>query len=144
MRLPSKHHPIYLVCCLGASACLAGCGGAVSTSSFSGESHAVAERISDFQRDATEANQKKVCGEDLAAALRERIAKSGQSCEAALKKQLKAVEEITLEVKSISVQGNSAGAQVKSTYSGKLCSSTLLLSKEAKAWRISGVRSSCG
>lgn len=142
MQLPSKQSR-YLLCCLATTATLAGCGGTVSTGSYSGESHAVAERISSFQRHATEADQKKVCGEDLAAKLREQIARSGESCEEALRVQLKAVEDITLEVKSISVQGKSATAQVKSTYSGKLCASTLLLAKEGTAWRISGLRSSC-
>ncbi|HLI31401.1 MAG TPA: hypothetical protein VKU89_01500 [Solirubrobacteraceae bacterium] len=142
MQLTSKQ-PLCLACAIASAAALAGCGGTVSTGSYSGESHAVAERISAFQRDATEASQKKVCNEDLSAKLREQIAKSGKGCEEALKEQLKAVEDITLEVKSISVQGKSASAQVSSTYSGKPCASTLLLAKEGSAWRISGQRSSC-
>jgi len=128
---------------VGVAVALAGCAGAVSTSSFKGEAHAVAERISSFQKQAAEGNQKKVCEEDLASTLRQDIGKAGRSCEEAVREQLKAVEEIALTVKSVTVAGAAATARVESTYWGSQCANDLYLVREGKAWRISGVGSGC-
>ncbi|MDE3069137.1 MAG: hypothetical protein KGJ43_00210 [Acidobacteriota bacterium] len=117
---------------------VAGCGETVSTSSFSGEGHAVAERISSFQRHATEASEGNICKDDVSAHLKQTLKAAHSSCAEALKEQLKQVEDVSLSVKSISVHGTSAAARVQSTWSGKTCVSTLLLEREGKAWKIAG------
>jgi hypothetical protein len=142
MIIPSKHRraAVAVPAALVLAAAVAGCGAAtVSTGSFKGESHYVAARISSFQKHAEEANQQKLCSEDLAAALQQRINRTGTTCEAALKSQLKDVEDLTLNIKSIAVHGRTATAEVESTWSGKLRPATLKLVKEGEAWKISGL-----
>jgi hypothetical protein len=125
---------------LGALGCvlaLTACGEAVSTGSFKGERRDVAQSISDFQKDATAGDQGKLCQNDLAAAVTARLKNAG-GCTAALKSQLREVDALNLAVESISVNGASAQARVKSTWSGKSHISTLLLVKEGARWKISG------
>jgi Domain of unknown function (DUF4878) len=118
---------------------VAGCGETVATNSFKGEAHAVAQRISNFQKHATESSQKKICEEDLASELKARIEASGKACSEALKEQLKDVEVLTVTVQSVAVHDRTATATVKSTWSGKTEVSTLKLVKEGEDWKISGL-----
>jgi hypothetical protein len=125
---------------LGASAAvvsLAGCGEAVSTSAFKGQSRNVAQTLSDFQKDATAGEEAKLCQRDLAAKIVTSL-KRGGGCEAALKDQLREVDALNLTVESVAVDGASAQARVKSTWSGKDRLSTLSLVKEGARWKISG------
>jgi hypothetical protein len=118
---------------------VAGCGEAVSTSSFKGEEHNVAQRISSFQKHATEGSQSKICESDLATNLLAHIKASGRGCTETIKEQLKNVEDLTLTVQSVTVHGKTATATVKSTWSGKSQLSTLKLQREGEDWKISGV-----
>ncbi|HEX3509734.1 MAG TPA: hypothetical protein VHT27_01420 [Solirubrobacteraceae bacterium] len=119
---------------------LAACGTAVSTSSFKGEQHAIAQEIADFQSHATSSEQGKICEGDLAAAVVRRLGgKSG--CEAAIKLQLNEVDslEVSLQSVQIGAGGTTATAHVKSTYKGKLKPGTLTLTKEGGKWKIAGL-----
>ncbi len=117
-----------------------GCGAStVSTGSFKGEEKAVAQRIADFQSDATGLDEQKVCHNDLARVVLARLAAAGGKCEAALKTQLGEVDVFELKVESIALKGATASARVKSTWSGKSRFSTMLLVKEGGAWRIAGL-----
>jgi hypothetical protein len=118
---------------------VAGCGETVATNSFRGEAHAVAQRISTFEKHASESSQSKICEQDLASELKARIKASGKSCSEALKEQLKDVEVPSLTVQSVAVHGGTATATVKSTWSGKTEVTTLKLVKEGEDWKISGV-----
>jgi Putative lumazine-binding len=120
-----------------AAVSLAACGEAVSTSSFKGPSHEVAQTLSDFQKDATAGDEAKLCQHDLAAKIATSL-KRGGGCQAALKDQLKEVDSLNLTVESIAVNGASAQAKVKSTWSGKSKVTTLTLVKEGARWKISG------
>lgn len=131
--------PLAAALALLAALALAACGTAVSTGSFKGESHAVAQRISDFQTDATAADQAKLCQRDLAAAVKTRLRTAGSDCQAAFKHQLKQIDTVELTIESIAVAGASATARVKSTWSGKSAKSTLHLVKEGGAWRIAAL-----
>lgn len=122
-----------LALALGAGAC----GETASTSSFTGESHAVAQAVADLQSDVTGRDEKKLCQNDLAAAVTARL-RSGGGCQAVLKKHLLQIDAPSLTIESISVTGNKATAQVKSTYSGKDRLSTLTLVKEGGRWKVSG------
>jgi hypothetical protein len=117
------------------------CGETASTSNFKGESHNVAQTVSDFQSDASAGNQKKLCENDLAASLTTRLRSGG--CQAALKNQLHEIDALNMTIESINVGGTStrALARVKSTYSGKSRITTLTLVKEGSRWKISGVQS---
>jgi Domain of unknown function (DUF4878) len=142
-RVGHGRQPVRCVCVLlGAltlAAGVAGCGETVATNSFKGEEHAVAQRISNFQKHATESSQSKICEQDLASELKARIKASGKSCSEALKEQLKDVEVLTVTVQSVAVHDRTATATVKSTWSGKTEVSTLKLVKEGEDWKISGV-----
>lgn len=118
---------------------LAACGGAVSTSGFKGEAHAVAQRISDLQSDVTAANEQKICAEDFSSAARGRLSTGGGTCKQALKRQLGSIDGYELTVKQIAVRGATATATVQSTWSGKLRLATLELVREGRRWRISGL-----
>lgn len=131
------------VICLPLSAlALAACGAApaTSTSGFSGAEHEVAQAIASFQSHASSSEQKKICEEDLAAALVKRLG-GLKGCEAAIKTQLGQVDNPELAIASVQIgaRGTKASATVKSIYEGKSRQSTMLLVKEGGKWRISGV-----
>jgi hypothetical protein len=130
------------VCALALAIGLAACGETASTSSFKGESHNVAQTVSNFQADATSADQKKLCENDLAATLTARL-RSGGGCQTVLKNQLHEIDALNMTIESIAIGGTStrALARVKSTYSGKSRITTLTLVKEGSRWKISGVQS---
>jgi hypothetical protein len=115
------------------------CGSTVSTGGFKGESHAVAQSISNFQTDITSANEQQLCNKDLARAVRVRLSTASGGCKQALKRQISSVDDYELGVESIVVSGASATARVKSTWSGKLRLTTLQLVKEGGSWRIAEV-----
>jgi hypothetical protein len=125
-----------LMAAVGISACGTS---AVSTGSFKGEEKAVAQRIADFQSDATSLSEQKVCHNDLASVVLARLKAAGGKCEAALKTQLGEVDVFELKVESIAIAGATASARVKSTWSGKSRFSTMRLVKEGGAWRIAGL-----
>jgi hypothetical protein len=114
------------------------CGETASTSGYKGESHNVAQTISNFQSDVTAHEQKKLCERDLAAALTGQLTRSGGSCQAALKNQLLQIDATGLTIEAIAVSGGKATARVKSTYSGKTAIGALTLVKEGGRWKISG------
>lgn len=129
------------LCALALGASLAACGETASTSGFEGESHNVAQTVSNFQSDASANDQKKLCDNDLAATLTAKLHGAGE-CQAVLKEQLHEIDALGLTIESIAVKGTSATAHLKSTYSGKSRISTLTLVKEGSHWKISGVRPS--
>jgi hypothetical protein len=133
IRSPALAVGLVLLLALGLQAC----GETASTSGFSGEKHAVAQAIVDFQNDVTTREQKKLCLKDLAAVVTGRFAHSG-GCQAALKNQLLQVDAPGLTIQSIAVSGDRATAQVKSTRSGKSAVSTLRLVREGGRWKIAG------
>ncbi len=127
------------LCALALPFGMAACGETASTSSFKGESHKVAEAVSNLQTDATDLSQQKLCENDLAATLTARLGGSS-GCQANLKKQLREIDALSMTIKSITVNGTKASARVQSTYSGKNRISTLLLVKEGSHWKVSGVQ----
>lgn len=118
---------------------LGACGSTVSTSSFKGEQHAVAQTISNLQSHATALEQKKVCSQDLASAVVKRLNAAPGGCNKALETQLKEIDSFEVKVESVQISGNSATAQVKSVHRGKQQTDTLTLVKEDGKWKISGV-----
>ena len=117
---------------------LTACGSTVSTSSFKGEAHVVAQTISNLQADATAAEQKKICANDLARSVVSRLGGT-KGCETAIKSQLAEVDSLELNVKSIAVTGATATANATSTYEGKTRPSKLSLLKEGGKWKVSGL-----
>jgi putative lumazine-binding protein len=115
------------------------CGSTVSTSSFKGEAHAVAQRISDLQSDVSALNEQKICEQDFSRAARARLSTGGNTCKQALKRQLGTIDAYELTVEKIAVSGATATAHVRSTWAGKLSGNGLKLVKEDGGWRVEGV-----
>jgi hypothetical protein len=136
-RKPFFVIPCALLCAPALALTLAACGEAVSTGGFKGESHNVAQTLSNFQKDATAGDQVKLCQRDLAAKLTSGLKGAG-GCQSKLESQLKQVDALNLTVESIVVKGASAQARVKSTWSGKNRITTLSLVREGARWKIAG------
>jgi hypothetical protein len=119
---------------------LSACGNTVTTSSFHGAEHEVAQTIANLQTDATAGEQGKICSRDLAASVVEGL-KGKKGCEAAIKNQLSEIDSLELSVQSIKLDasGKSATAAVKSTKSGKKTPGTLALVKEGGKWKVAGL-----
>lgn len=127
-------------CALAVALTVSACAETASTGKFSGESHNVAQTISNYQTDATAENEKKLCETDLAATLTVKLARVG-GCQTVLKAQLHEIDALGLTIESIAVNGTHALAHVKSTYAGKSRISTFALIKEGSRWKISGLNS---
>jgi len=115
---------------------LAACGNTTSTGNYKGEAAKVAETISNLQSDATAEDAKKVCKNDLSAAVGKRLEANGSSCVKALETQLKEIDTYSMTVKSVSVKGSSATAKVKSRWAGKEKVNTLAFVKEGGSWKL--------
>jgi copper chaperone CopZ len=121
---------------------LGACGSTVSTSGFKGEQHEAVQAISNLQSDATAADQKKICADDLAAAIVTKLNKLGGAggCEAAIKNQLAEVDSLEVNIQSVKITGASASASVTSIYSGKKRLHSVSLVKEGGKWKVSGLQ----
>jgi hypothetical protein len=142
MRLPSHTRRAGSVLCVALLAVgLAACGSTVSTSGFKGEQHAVAQTISNLQADATAGEQKKICADDLASAIVNRLGGT-KGCERAIKNQVAEIDSLEAKVQSIKLgaPNTTATAIVKSTYGGKNAEKTVSLVKEAGKWKVSGLQ----
>lgn len=118
---------------------LVACGGAVSTGSFKGEAHAVAQRLSDLQSNVTAADEQKICESDFSRAARARLSTHGNTCRQALKRQIGTIDSYELTVEKVAVKGATALATVRSAWSGKNRTSVVKLVKEAGGWRVESV-----
>jgi len=129
-----------LLCLPLSTLALAACGSTVSTAAFKGQQHEVAQTISNLQADATAAEQKKICTNDLAAAIVEKLG-GIKGCEAAIKSQLTEVDSLEASVQSVTVaaDGKTATARVKSIHEGKNRFSGVSLVEEGGKWKVSGL-----
>ena len=132
-------HPAALASALALSLGLAACGSTVSTTNFKGESHNVAQAIANLQSDATTGSQSKICDNDLASSVLAKLKANGSTCQQALKDQLNQIDNFDVTVQSITVNGTTATAKVKSTYLGKSRAGTLQLIKEGKTWKVASL-----
>jgi len=139
MTLPAKRTLSQLLLPLLALS-LAACGSAVSTASFKGEEHAVAQAIANLQSDVREASQQKVCSDDLSSAVVSAVG-GPTRCPQAIKGQLSEVDSFEVAVTSVHLDTASkpptATARVKSTYAGKSQSRTITMVKEGGKWKLS-------
>jgi uncharacterized lipoprotein YmbA len=123
-----------------AALALAACGQSVSTSSFKGEQRDVAQAIANLQSNVTAGDERKVCHDDLAAALVARLNTAPGGCVQAVKGQLAEIDSYEVDVDSVTIgPAGRATARVRSIYSGKTVRSTVMLVKEGGRWKIAGV-----
>ncbi len=132
--------PTTLLCLPLSALALAACGSTVSTSGFKGAEHEVAETISNLQSDATTGEEKKICGDDLAAAVVSRLGGT-KGCETAIKHQLAEINNLQVSVRSVKLGSDSstATAQVTSIHEGRTKPSSVALVKEGGKWKVSGL-----
>jgi Domain of unknown function (DUF4878) len=131
--------PLAVLCLPLSALALSACASnAVSTAGFTGQQHAVAQTISNLQAHATDAEQKKICTEDLAAAAVKRLG-GAKRCEAAIKSQLAEIDNFEVSVKSVHVHAATATAQVKSIHEGKSRLSSVSLVKEGGKWKVAAL-----
>jgi hypothetical protein len=132
--------PWMLLCAALCAGALAGCSSAVSTSSFTGAEHDVAQVIANLQSDATASDQKKICSELLA----ESVVKSlggQQGCEQAFKTQLAEIDNLEANVEKVQITSpTTATATVEAIHEGKKSLQPVTLVKERGAWRVSGLQ----
>ena len=129
-----------IVCLPLSVTALAACGATTTTAPFSGVRHEAAQAIANLQSDATAAEEKKICANDLAATIVRRLG-GASGCEAAIKRQLEGVDNLEVSIQSVDVaaDGTTATAAVTSIHEGKSRSSTVSLVKEGGRWKISGL-----
>jgi hypothetical protein len=122
------------LCALAISACAT----TASTSNFHGTEHSVAQTVANLQADVTSGEQKKICTNDLAAAV---VSKLGgrKGCEAAVKTQLGEIDSTEVTVESVQVTGTTATAKVRSVERGKKREGKVELRKEGDKWKISAL-----
>jgi outer membrane murein-binding lipoprotein Lpp len=130
---------------LAGSLALAGCASSVSVSRFKGEEREVAQTIANLQSDTGSQDQARVCANDLARAIVQRLNQAPGGCEQAIKRQQAEIDpglEVTVESVRIggSASARTATASVKSTFEGKRRLATLLLVKEDGKWKLSGLQ----
>jgi copper chaperone CopZ len=132
---------IALLCALLLASGVAACGAttSVSTSAFNGEQQKVAQTVAHLQSHATALEAKKICGEDLAAALLATLNAAPGGCKQAIESQLKQIDSFEATVQSVQIDGATATASVKSVNAGKKSVQTLKLVREGGKWKISGV-----
>lgn len=131
---------IVIAALIGAGA-LAGCGTVAtkSATTFTGEAASVQDAINSFQSAAQNRDNSKLCKQILAPALASKLKNSGGGCTHVVGDQLNVVDNYDLTIESITVNGTSAQARVKSQSNGKDHFDTLLLTKVGSSWRISGL-----
>jgi hypothetical protein len=122
--------PLGLLCPPLLALALAGCATTTTTAGFKGVDHEAAQTIANFQSDATDAEQKKICADDLAATLVTRLG-GAKGCETAIKSQLAEVDSMEVSVQSVQIASNGATATagVKSVHEGK----------KGGKWKIAGL-----
>jgi hypothetical protein len=132
--------PVALLCLPLSALALSACAHTVSTSAFKGAQQQAAQAVANLQSDATAAEQKKICANDLAGPLVARLGGT-KGCEKAIKTQLAEIDSLEVTVESVQVasDGTSATAQVKSIHEGKNKPSSVLLVKEDSKWKVAGL-----
>ncbi len=116
---------------------LVGCGTTgTPAGKFQGESAKVAAAVNALSNASTSRDTTKICTKLLAPAVAQKLAGAGGSCPRVVDRQLATVDNFTVTVEKVSVNGTTAQAQVKSISSGKNRSDTFnLIRLPDGSWR---------
>jgi hypothetical protein len=103
----------------------------------------VRAKVAEFGRATADKDYQALCDRILAPSLVEELKEIGLPCEVALRQALGDVEEPRLTIGKITVRGNEATAEVRSSAAGQAPSrDTLQLTKVGEDWRISSLEGS--
>jgi copper chaperone CopZ len=123
------------LCALAFSACAT----KTSTGGFKGADKEVAQAVANLQSAVTAGDQKKICAEDLSASVVSSLGGT-KGCEAAIKEQVAEIDGTEAEVESIQLNGKTATAKVRSTFSGRKTQTEVTLVEEGGKWKVSAVK----
>ena len=122
------------VALLLACAAVVACGGGPS------EEQRVRETVDAFSKATAAKDYDKLCKQLLAPKLLEQVRQAGLPCEVALSKSLAGVKDPKLSIGAVSVKGDSATADVRTSATGEQPSrDTLKLTKVGGRWRIASL-----
>jgi hypothetical protein len=127
---------VTLVLALAAGGCsLSGASKTSNSGSFTGKEGDVAVTLNAFSSDASSNNASAICDNVLSSAALARIAHAG-ACKTIITNQLKTVDDFTLTIEDIHVNGNNATAHVQTKHNGKKVIQPVTLVHEPGGWRI--------
>ena len=129
---------------LAAAALLSGCAAATKDSAedFKGEQKAVAQTVEDLQKAGTDGDEAKICDDLLAAPVVARLKAqkcAKNDCASALADSLDDADSFEMTVKSVTINGRTATAVVKSEAGKKDRTDTLSLVKEGSIWKLESI-----
>jgi hypothetical protein len=120
---------------------LAGCGQTTGSSSsskdFNAEQQKVADKIGDLSTDGSRNKPADICDDVVTADLRSKIAAGGSDCAAEMKKAIEDADAFDLDVKDVTITGDTAKARVSTKDHKKDVVRTFTLSRQGSSWRIS-------
>jgi hypothetical protein len=123
-----------LVALLAAGAAVAACGGGPT------DEQQVREAVDSFSRATAAKDYDKLCKQLLAPKLIEQVRSAGLPCEVALKQGLGDVKDPKLTIGTVTVSGDSATADVRTSAAGETPSrDTLKLTRIDGRWRIASL-----
>jgi hypothetical protein len=103
---------------------------------------AVRSKVDDFAQATAAKDYRRLCNDVLAKQLVQRARAAGLTCEVALETGLKGVQNPKVEVRKVTVRGDSATAVVHTTAANQDASTdTLQLARQGGEWRVSAVTS---
>lgn len=127
------------LCLLLGGCSLAGGSSTGSSAGFTGTKALVASTLNLLASDASStSNGVDVCNHVLSSQLQSRLNKIG-TCSTIIDNQLKTIDDTTLTIKSIAVNGSNATASVQTVNYGKKVISTVSLHNETAGWRITAL-----
>jgi hypothetical protein len=131
------------ICLLLPLALLGGCapagGKGVDTGRFQGDAKQVAVTLSDLVDAGRKKDGARVCAQLLSKRRVDALDRGGGSCRVALDDQLNDADVFTLDVDTITVNGTTATARVRSEFNGHKQPRTLGLVREQGRWRLDSV-----
>jgi hypothetical protein len=115
---------------------LAGCGAEAQPSSvdrFSGEERNVAQKVEDIQAAGDSDRAADICADMLSRSLVDQIEQGGADCAAEMQKAIDDADEFDLDVREVTISGNTATAEVRRGDDGP--TATMEFTRENGQWR---------
>ena len=135
------NHRFALPAVLLATIAAAGCGATVedSTEDFKGEQRAVAQTVEDLQDAGSSRDAEKICNDLLARELQTQVKGRAASCPEGLDDSLEDADAFDLDVKKVTVNGQTATATVEAGTGERKRRETLTLVQERNVWKLSSL-----
>ena len=135
-----RSRPVLLA---GIAAALVGCGGAGAASGdFEGTERDVAEAVERLETTGSRQEAAgEICRNLLTAALAERLAADGSSCEREIRHAIADADLAQISVTDVSVRGDAATARAESSAGETRREAIVELARERGDWRVASLRS---